>query len=140
MNKSIILLFLLLLALMPAWAAGEGRQDEQQIGFAAVKSEHASIFREIKKEGSGGKYKISGESRTSTGTFYYAVEDGHNELIPETEVRLSSSFPQWSKFSLSLTIPENKLPDNGSLTLLLYEQSNEGNMVHLYPVLLESFQ
>lgn len=140
MKKSIILLFLLLLALTPAWAAGEGKQDEKQTGFAAVKSEPASIFKEIKVEGGGGKYKVSGESRIPTGTFYYAVEDGHNELIPETEVRLPSNFPQWSKFALSITIPENKLPDNGSLTLLLYEQSKEGTMVHLNPVLLESFQ
>jgi hypothetical protein len=97
------------------------------------------VFKGIQAEGGRGSYKISGEARPIGGKFFYTVEDGHNQLIAETEVVPQSKYPKWHPFSLEVTIPENKLPQNGSLILNLYERSKEGEIIHTYPVLLESF-
>lgn len=97
------------------------------------------VFKGIQAEGERGSYKISGEARPIGGKFFYTVEDGHNQLIAETEVVPQSKYPKWHPFSLDVTIPENKLPKNGSLILNLYERSKEGEIIHTYPVLLERF-
>ena len=80
-----------------------------------------------------------GEARPIKGKFYYTVEDGHNQLISETEVVPDAKYPQWTPFSLKISISENKLPQNGSVILNLYERSKDGEIIHTYPVLLERF-
>jgi hypothetical protein len=140
MKKTSMLLILLLMALAPALAAGEEKQDTKKTGFTGVVSDTASLFKVIKVEGSNGSYKISGEARPINGKFYYTVEDGHNELVSQTAVSIASVFPKWKGFSISLSIPENKLPANGSLVLNLYEISKDGSIVHTYPVLLETLK
>ncbi|HAQ07368.1 MAG TPA: hypothetical protein DCR24_07555 [Bacillus bacterium] len=98
------------------------------------------VFMQIKAEGSKGEYKVNGEARPIDGKFYYSVEDGHNELIRQTEVALGSKYPEWKSFTINLSIPSNKLPQNGSLILNLYERSKEsGEILHTFPVLLERF-
>jgi hypothetical protein len=97
------------------------------------------VFKGIQAEGSKGKYKVIGQVRPLNGTFFYAVEDGHNQLVNETEVVLDSKYPQWKPFTLNIDIPENKLPQNGSVILNLYERSKDGEIIHTYPVLLERF-
>jgi hypothetical protein len=97
------------------------------------------VFKGIQAEGSRGKYKVIGQVRPLNGKFFYSVEDGHNQLVNETEVVLQSKYPQWKPFTLDITIPENKLPQNGSVILNLYERSKDGEIIHTYPVLLERF-
>jgi hypothetical protein len=97
------------------------------------------VFNGIQAEGSKGKYKVTGQVRPLNGKFFYSVEDGHNQLINETEVVLNSKYPQWKPFTLNIAIPENKLPQNGSVILNLYERSKDGEIIHTYPVLLERF-
>ena len=98
------------------------------------------VFKGGRAEGSKGNYKIIGEARPINGKFYYSVEDGHNELISQTEITLESKYPEWKPFSIKLSIPANKLPQNGSVILNLYERSREsGEIMHTYPVLLERF-
>ncbi|CAM3773392.1 Intracellular proteinase inhibitor BsuPI domain-containing protein [Mesobacillus thioparans] len=97
------------------------------------------VFKGIHPEGSKGSYKIFGEARPIDGKFFYTVEDGHNELIAETEIVQHSKYPAWTPFTIEITLPESKLPKNGSLILNLYERSKEGEIIHTYPVLLERF-
>ncbi|GAM15682.1 BsuPI-related putative proteinase inhibitor [Mesobacillus selenatarsenatis] len=97
------------------------------------------VFKGIVSEGSKGNYKIMGEARPINGKFFYTAEDGHNQLIPETEVVPGAKYPQWKPFSLEISIPESKLPQNGSVILNLYERSKDGEIIHTYPVLLERF-
>lgn len=96
------------------------------------------VFKGVKVEGSNGIYKVTGQGRPISGKFYYTVEDGHNELIGETEVP-GSKYPEWKPFMIDISIPENKLPGNGALILNLYERSKDGAIIHTYPVLLERF-
>jgi hypothetical protein len=97
------------------------------------------VFRGIKAEGRKGNYKVIGETRPMNGKFYYSVEDGHNELVKQTELVSGSIYPQWKPFEVNVSIPADKLPMNGSLILNLYERSKDGTIIHTYPVLLERF-
>ena len=107
MKKTGMLLILLLIALAPALAAGEEKQETKKTGFTSLFSEKTALFKGIKVEGSNGSYKISGEARPITGKFYYTVEDGHNELVSQTEVRVAAAYPEWNGFSISLSIPHS---------------------------------
>lgn len=97
------------------------------------------VFKAVKSEGSMGKYHISGKARPQNGKFYYSVEDGHNQQIPQTEVNLGVKNQEWKPFSFDISIPSGKLPENGSLMLVLYELGKDGSIIHSYPVLLENF-
>ena len=97
------------------------------------------VFKGIVSKGSKGNYKIMGEARPINGKFYYTAEDGHNQLIPETEVTHGAKYPQWKPFSLEVSIPKSNLPQNGSVIFNLYERSKDGALIHTYPVLLERF-
>ncbi|WLR53881.1 BsuPI-related putative proteinase inhibitor [Mesobacillus subterraneus] len=97
------------------------------------------VFKGVVTAGSNGIYEIKGEARPINGKFYYTAEDGHNQLIPETEVIPGEKYHQWNPFLLEISIPEAKLPQNGSVILNLYERSKDGEIIHTYPVLLERF-
>ncbi|WP_102261826.1 BsuPI-related putative proteinase inhibitor [Mesobacillus jeotgali] len=97
------------------------------------------VFNGVVSEGNKGNYIIKGEARPINGKFFYTVEDGHNQLIPETEVAPGAKYPKWKPFSLEISIPESKLPQNGSVILNLYERGKDGEIIHTYPVLLERF-
>ncbi|MCM3573195.1 BsuPI-related putative proteinase inhibitor [Mesobacillus subterraneus] len=97
------------------------------------------VFKSVVSEGGKGIYKIIGEARPLNRKFYYTVEDGHNQLIAETVLVPGAKYPQWKPFTLDVSIPESKLPQNGSLILNLYERSKDGEIIHTYPVLLERF-
>ena len=97
------------------------------------------VFKGVHAEGSNGNYKITGEARPINGMFYYTVEDGHNELVSQTELAAGSNYPQWKPFIISVSIPAEKLPQNASVILNLYERSKDGTIIHTYPVLLERF-
>ncbi|MEH7444480.1 BsuPI-related putative proteinase inhibitor [Bacillus sp. JJ1122] len=97
------------------------------------------VFKGVRAEGTQGNYKITGEARPINGKFYYTVEDGHNELIREAELVPESKYPQWKPFVIGVSISREKLPQNGSVILNLYERSKDGTMIHAYPVLLERF-
>ncbi|SIS47685.1 BsuPI-related putative proteinase inhibitor [Salimicrobium flavidum] len=97
-------------------------------------------FRNLELSGENGEYTVSGEARVFEGTFLYRVEDGHNELVPETPVQVDSGAPSWSSFELDISIPESDLPDFGTLTLMLYENSaKDGEPTNINYVPLEQF-
>ncbi|MDC3417227.1 BsuPI-related putative proteinase inhibitor [Aquibacillus salsiterrae] len=81
-----------------------------------------SVFRNVKVNGQAGKYTITGEVQASSSEFYYNVEDGHNMLVEETKVEVESK-EAWNSFELEISISDDILPTNGTLTLVLYEKS-----------------
>lgn len=91
-------------------------------------------FRNVKTEGAKGNYIVSGEVRSKTGQFYYSVEDGHNEVVPETPISANGS--EWIPFKIELHIPKEKLPVQGTLILNLFENKES---VSAYPVVLDRF-
>jgi len=91
--------------------------------------ENSKVFRNIEVSGENGEYVVSGEASVFEGVFYYTVEDGHNNLVEETETTVDKGAPDWGKFELKLSFPEDQLPHNGTLTLSLYERSAKDNAV-----------
>ncbi|MBD8067571.1 BsuPI-related putative proteinase inhibitor [Bacillus sp. PS06] len=97
-------------------------------------------FRNIEVMGSGGEYTVTGEARVFEASFFYAVEDGHDYIIPETVITTKAGAPSWAPFEINLSIPSEKLPSNGTLTLELFERSaKDGEIVNMYFATLEQF-
>lgn len=97
-------------------------------------------FRNIEVSGTAGEYIVKGEARVFEASFMYAVEDGHSYLIEETVVQVNDGAPSWSAFELAISIPKDKLPKNGAVTLSLYERSaKDGSIVNSYSESLEVF-
>ena len=97
-------------------------------------------FRNVTVEGENGRYIVRGEGRVFEATASYFVEDGHNYLIEETFFTLKEGAPSWSEFELEINIDQDKLPENGTVTLVLFERSaKDGSIVNEYYVTLERF-
>lgn len=112
-----------------------------EAGAENSEAEENTAFRNIKVTGSNGEYTITGEARVFEAVFMYAVEDGHFQLIPETPFQVKEGAPSWSAFEINLSIPEDKLPTNGTVTAHIYERSaKDGSIVNSYFVTLEQFK
>ncbi|MDM5226626.1 BsuPI-related putative proteinase inhibitor [Cytobacillus sp. NJ13] len=95
-----------------------------------------SSFRHAKVTGANGEYTVSIEGRPKSGKIWYTVDDGHNELQAEKDVSALSN--DWESFKININIPADKLPENGSVILHLYEKSHEdGQIINSFPVILE---
>jgi hypothetical protein len=96
-------------------------------------------FCNVEVSGSGGQYTVTGEARVFEAVMNYTVEDGHNFIV-EDFYMLDEGAPSWSSFTLELDIPQVKLPDNGTLTLELFEYSaKDGSKINVISVPLETF-
>ena len=96
-------------------------------------------FRNISVRGSQGNYVVTGEARIFEATLQYEVEDGHNVLLAGFETA-SEGAPAWGTFTININIPEADLPENGTLTLILFEASaKDGSRVNQLYVTLEVF-
>ena len=96
-------------------------------------------FRNVSITGSQGDYVVTGEARIFEATLQYEVEDGHNVLLAGFETA-SAGAPAWGTFTIDIDIPEADLPENGTLTLILFEASaKDGTPVNQLYVPLETF-
>ncbi|NRD78400.1 intracellular proteinase inhibitor [Bacillus sp. BRMEA1] len=107
--------------------------------FTNAMAKEAPLFHDIKVSGTNGNYVVTGESRMKTGKFLYSVEDGHVDLINESEVRTNGKGNSWKKFRLNIQILKEKLPKNGTVILNLYERGQDGKIKQIYPVVLQRF-
>lgn len=123
--------------------------NEQKIGANDLESnpttftilEGNKAFRNIEVTGENGEYIVTGEARVYEGTFLYSVEDGHDYVVNETVQTINEGAPAWSKFEISISIPKEKFPNNGSLIITLYEKSaKDGSIINTYNALLQQFQ
>lgn len=100
-----------------------------------------TAFRNVQVLGENGDYTVTGEVRVFEATFFYAVEDGHDYVIPETLQMASEGAPAWAPFEIKITIPKDKIPTNGALILHLFERSaKDGSITNLYHAKLQQFQ
>ncbi|WP_096155165.1 BsuPI-related putative proteinase inhibitor [Bacillus sp. FJAT-45066] len=95
-------------------------------------------YRNVTVEGENGRYIVRGEGRVFEATASYFVEDGQNYLVEETFFTLKEGAPSWSEFELEINIDQDKLPEHGTVTLVLFERSaKDGSIVNEYYVTLE---
>ncbi|MEH7386691.1 BsuPI-related putative proteinase inhibitor [Bacillus sp. JJ1521] len=106
-----------------------------------IPEEGNKAFRNVQVLGENGEYTVTGEVRVFEASFFYAVEDGHDYVIPETLQTASYGAPEWAKFEIKISIPKDKIPTNGALILHLYERSaKDGSIINLYHAKLQQFQ
>ncbi|WP_099362350.1 BsuPI-related putative proteinase inhibitor [Fredinandcohnia onubensis] len=106
-----------------------------------IPEEGNTAFRNVQVLGENGEYTVTGEVRVFEATFFYAVEDGHDYVIPETLQTASEGAPAWAPFEINISIPKDKIPTNGALILHLYERSaKDGSITNLYHAKLQQFQ
>ncbi|MBM7586497.1 hypothetical protein JOC86_003049 [Bacillus pakistanensis] len=92
-------------------------------------------FRNIEVNKDKGKVIIDGEAKVKRGSFYYAVEDGHDYLVGETLLKVKKESPNWTRFSFSFPL----IPKSDSSQILsLYERDErDGKIINTYSVDLE---
>jgi len=96
-------------------------------------------FRNINVTGSQGNYVVTGEARIFEATLHYEVSDGHNVFLSGFETA-SVGAPEWGTFTLNLIVSPDDLPKNGTLTLVLYEESmKDGSIINELGIALETF-
>ncbi|MEH7235515.1 BsuPI-related putative proteinase inhibitor [Bacillus sp. JJ1562] len=106
-----------------------------------IPEEGNTAFRNVQVLGENGEYTVNGEVRVFEATFFYAVEDGHDYVVPETVQMASEGAPAWAPFEINISIPKDKIPSNGALILHLYERSaKDGSITNLYHAKLQQFQ
>lgn len=114
----------------------ELRQVEITNGIQPQQNE---AFRSIIVSGSNGTYTIAGEARVFEATVQYEVEDGHI-IFDEGFVTASTGGPEWGIFKIDIQIPEESLPEFGTISIILYSESAEdGSRLHELAVPLENF-
>lgn len=135
---------ILLLSYMLAFQAGTETErivDTNHLQATIVDEQSENlVFRDIAVSGKRGVYTVTGQANVTKGEFFYTVEDGHNEFISETLVKVSTNYPNWISFELDISIPVEKMPENGTLILNLYEKSESGQILESLPVVLETFK
>ncbi|QHT46017.1 hypothetical protein M662_05760 [Bacillus sp. SB49] len=95
-------------------------------------------FRSLTVSGDNGSYVVKGEANVSNGTFIYTVEDGHNVQVEPSEKQVGAS-SSWTPFEISVTIPEDKLPDFGTITLTMFTENGDGLPENLNYIPLDRF-
>lgn len=98
-----------------------------------IDSAEETLDVEVEKQGSGGTYTLSGEAVPSVGQAYYAVSDGHNMLVEETAFDISKPW------KISIKIPKEQLPENGTVILEMYAKKKNSKTVVRKLVVLEQF-
>ncbi|MEH7383542.1 BsuPI-related putative proteinase inhibitor [Bacillus sp. JJ1533] len=119
----------------------ENNALQAQETFTIPEEEMNTAFRNVQVLGENGEYTVTGEVRVFEAIFFYAVEDGHDYVIPETVQMASEGAPAWAPFEIKISISKEKLPKNGALILHLYERSaKDGSITNPYHAKLQQFQ
>ncbi|MDF1507402.1 intracellular proteinase inhibitor [Robertmurraya sp. DFI.2.37] len=106
--------------------------------FGNVQQEEEKlIFQNVQVEGELGEYRVKGKVSANTGKLFYTVEDGHYQYIDEKVLPLAEKDSSMALFELEIKIAKEKLPQNATLILHLYEKDEDGRIIHSKPVVLE---
>ncbi|MBU8877430.1 intracellular proteinase inhibitor [Bacillus sp. FJAT-29790] len=133
----VIFAFVLVLSLLPMQYLNAAEEDRSFFGFEITDSSSENpAFRNVKVIGGKGSYVITGETRPVNREYFYTVDDGHKELISVKKENTKLNFPNWSPFRIEVNIPREKLPQNGTLILNLFERSHDGKVINTFPVIL----
>lgn len=99
-----------------------------------------SAFKNIVVDGGSGTYKVRGDAHIGKDYFYYSVEDGHTQFIEESKIQTGKAFGDAYPFVITVAIPKEKLPKNGTLIMNVYTKSEKGDIQQSHPVVLEVFE
>jgi len=90
--------------------------------------------------GENGHYEVKGTYLSDQDTIYYSVEDGHNNLIDETVLPVKIKSGSVNLLDFSLDIPKESLPNNGVITLVIYEKNKDDQVTKSLIAPLQQFE
>lgn len=90
--------------------------------------------------GEDGHYEIKGTYLSEQEGIFYSVEDGHNNLIDETSLPVKIKSGSVNLLDFSLDIPKESLPNNGVVTLIIYEKNKDDQVTNSINVALQQFE
>jgi Intracellular proteinase inhibitor len=90
--------------------------------------------------GENGHYEIKGTYLSEQDEIFYSVEDGHNNLIDETILPVKIKSGSVNLLDFSLDIPKESLPNNGVVTLIIYEKNKDDQVTNSINVALQQFE
>lgn len=90
--------------------------------------------------GENGHYEIKGTYLSDQDTIYYSVEDGHNNLIDETVLPVKIKSGSVNLLDFSLDVPKESLPNNGVITLVIYEKNKDDQVTKSLIAPLQQFE
>lgn len=106
----------------PEYEIARPAYDNARFRNVTVRKQNDSVF------------QIKGEAQIFEASFSWVIEDGHNELKKGFETT-DAGAPEWGKFDFTVSAEK---PENGSLTLLLFETSaKDGSRQHELPIPLQ---
>lgn len=91
---------------------------------------HAVVFRNLDLQTEANTYTLAGEVRAEDGQFYYQLEQGEEELHPETVYELEGEPGVWEDIEISGEIPASAFDSEEAPILTLYSKSPEGQALH----------
>lgn len=89
--------------------------------------------------GLDGVYEIKGTYLSEDESIFYSVEDGHNSLIEETNLPVKLKTGSINLLDFSLNIPKDSLPNNGVVTLVIYEKNADDQVTNTIHIPLQHF-
>jgi Intracellular proteinase inhibitor len=93
----------------------------------------------IVASGLNGTYEIKGTYLSDNESVFYSVEDGHNSIIEETNLPVKLKTGSINLLDFSVNIPKDSLPNNGALTLVIYEKNSEDQITNIINIPLQHF-
>ncbi|RCW69717.1 BsuPI-related putative proteinase inhibitor [Saliterribacillus persicus] len=91
-------------------------------------------FQNVEVDGKDGQYMVTGQFTSDVEKAAYTVEDGHNQLITETEIERTN--PSENHFRFEIKIEPELLSSNSTVMLVLYTL-NDGQRGEEKPIILE---
>ena len=95
---------------------------------------------DIKVTGENGLYHVKGTYVTKGNKAYYTVEDGHNNFVDETPLPIKSKNGSVANLEFDIKIPKNDLPNNGVVSLVIYEKDKGDQISNDVDTTLQDFQ
>ncbi|MFD2443160.1 hypothetical protein ACFSO7_04095 [Bacillus sp. CGMCC 1.16607] len=106
-------------------------EPRETVSEAIWSNESAITFiKNVEITKKNGTYVVMADVRPKLGVFYYVLEDGHNEWIAETKVKVRKMSSEWERINIELIFPKNKFQDKLPMILYLYEKDEKGEILH----------
>lgn len=121
---SVIFLFILV-------GCGSDREPTEEAKSPVNTEEtYAVVFRNLDLQTEANTFTLIGEVQSENEQFYYHLEQGKAELLPETVYELEGEPGVWESFEITGEMPESSVKGDETPILTLYGKSRDGEVLH----------
>lgn len=108
----------------------DSETNEQAKSPDNTEAQYTVVFRGLDLQTEANTYTLTGEVRAENEQFYYHLEQGEEELHPETVYELEGEPGVWQSFEITGEIPESSFEKEETPILTLYGKSPDGEVLH----------